>query len=500
MNELIREIHACKKCAIESNTKNKTIGKGSKAPKVLFVGLNPGKEENEVGIPFVGRSGKLLNKWIRFLGLDNSNCAVVNMIKCFTPNQTGLTGEETDNCYPFLERQIDILKPDYIVSLGAPVFEKMTGKKIPITTAAGNWYSTSLVRYTVKLSNIENTNALSTDGTYDVFVMPHPSYYLRQGGHGWEQPLQKLKDILDPQKIDMPMQEFSVTQGYVPLHVHSEHSTGDGAGKLEDNLKDAYTKGFKTLALTDHGTIGGWYYFQKACEELGIKSILGLELYVADDYEVKDRNLKHLVVLAKNQQGIRNIFKLDTIATENAYYKPRITLDDVIKHRAGLITMSACTGGVIAKRLLEGQVDEAYDIARLLKKEFGNDFYIELQVHDFDQQHIVNPSLIDISQKYDIPTVVTCDVHYKDIEAKELHNAVKSIAYHTKYGQSSFDGDTHCFLTDSQLMRAGKKVKISEDIMRESMRNTFKVADKCDGKLETYGTVIPEFEIPESFI
>ena len=108
LKDLVKRIKDCNECKISENTKNKTIGKGSKNPRVLFVGLNPGKAENETGVPFVGPSGKLLDKWIKFLGLDNNNCAVINLIKCFTPNASLLNGDEFEKCRHFYDAQVEL--------------------------------------------------------------------------------------------------------------------------------------------------------------------------------------------------------------------------------------------------------------------------------------------------------------------------------------------------------------------------------------------------------
>jgi uracil-DNA glycosylase family 4 len=474
LEKLKEEILKCKKCGIEKQTKNKTIGKGSKNPKVVFVGLNPGTEENECGIPFVGRSGKLLNKWIQYLGLDNDNCAVINIIKCYTPNATGLDGEEMNNCYPFYEKQIELLNPEIIVALGYDVYHKLTGKTDNITNVAGQMFG-------------------------NIFVIPHPSFFVRKGGKGWEEYIDQLRHhITTKNRENLNDRLTNSPQSYVPLHVHTEYSITDGAGRLSSLVNEAVTNGFSTLAITDHGTVAGWYAFREETTEQYIKPIYGVEFYVTDDYEVKDRERHHLVLLAKNKEGMENILKLNKIAhVDGFYYKPRITLADVIKHKNGIVALSACTLGIISKRILDNEMDKAHEIINQMKEAFGDDFYIEYQVHNFEQQLIVNPILGSLADEYNIKTVITTDIHYRNPKMKELHNAVKAIGFRKKYGEASFDGDTHCMLSTKDLKEAGLKTNLTIEMIEESMKNTIEVAKKCNAQLDRFETVMPKFILKE---
>lgn len=479
MQRLVKQIQECNRCEISKQTKHKTIGKGAKRNvKVLFVGLNPGKEENETGIPFVGSSGKLLNRWIDFLGLDPTSYAVVNLIKCYTPTQDSLRGCEATNCFPFLERQIQTLNPDYIVTLGDIVYRQLVEPLVyTISTVEGNFMP----------SKFKEAN-----GT--IFVMKHPSYYLRQGGIGWRGPLKMLAEVLGT--VDA-VESANQKPNYIPLHVHSEYSITDGSGTTEDLVKQAKDMGFRALALTDHGTIAGWYEFQKLCEENEVRPILGIEFYVTTHYDNKSQKRYHLVALAKNQEGIKNLLKLNTIANvEGYYYKPRITLDDIIEHKEGLVVLTACTSGVISQRILDGDVDEAYEVAELLKKEFGDDFYIELQNHYFTDQLTVNKVLLNMIEEMDIKPIISCDVHYRTKEQKELHNAIKAISFKKKYGEVSFEGDTHCLLSFNELRKTALRTNITKDIFDQAVLNTKIVASKCRGKLEKYKALIPKFEVP----
>lgn len=472
MKELAREIVKCKKCDLYKSCTQKVIGRGSTTPEIVFIGEAPGAQEDKQGAPFVGKSGQLLNKWIDFLGVEEY--AVINILKCRPPANRDPTQQEVEACREWLDKQLNFLNPKFVVAVGRFAMKELTGSDQGILNKAGT------------LVNARG---------YKTFIIPHPSYFLRNGGHGWEQAITKIRnEIVKHENVSLA--DGKTDAPYVPLHVHTEYSIGDGAGRIEDNLKYAKDAGFKSVAITDHGTLGGLYKFQKVCQDLGIKPILGCEFYVTDTYEVRSAERDHLVILAKNKEGLQNLFKLNSIAHEvGFYYKSLITLDDVCKYSEGLVVLSACTGGVIANRILKGEIDKAVETARLLYSIFGDDFYIELQPHYFEDQLIVNPALIELSKLLGIKTVVTTDVHYANPGKKELHNAVKAITFHKKFGEANFDGDTHCFLTGEQLFDALLKVDVPPKIIKESFTNTFEIAEKCNALIEPYDLLIPEVEI-----
>jgi len=462
VKELVKNILECKKCKIADDTKNKVVGKGSKEPKVLFVGLNPGVEENEAGVPFVGKSGKLLDKWIDYLGLKKSEVAIINLIKCYTPNAKGLEREYFENCLSFFHEQLDFLKPDIVIILGLDVYNFLFNSNDKMGDLIGEKFI-----------------------YHDFKVLPfyHPSYFVRKGGYGWEEPLSKIKKHLTD--------DISF---YAPLHVHTEYSVGDGSGRIEDNLAYAKSVGFESCAITDHGTIAGHWQHAKACEELGIKPIFGIEFYVINSYEEKNDKRYHLVALAKNLKGLLNLYKLNSIAHENFYYKPRIALDDVFKYKEGLVVTSACTLGVIGQKVIDGELEEAKMTMLQLKKEFGDDFYLEFQPHDFDHQHIINPLLAKWGRENNIKTIIATDVHYKNKASKKVHNAIKAIAFNKKYGEASFTGDTHCFLTPDELLKDAQKVKLNEEEIQEAMKNTLEVANKCKATIKPSKGIMPKFK------
>ena len=284
---------------------------------------------------------------------------------------------------------------------------------------------------------------------------------------------------------------------YVPLHVHTEYSVGDGSGRIYDNLKYAKSVGFDSCAITDHGTIGGHWSHAKYCKELGLKPIFGNEFYVTDDYNTKTDKRYHIVLLAKDNEGLSNIYKLNTIAHQNFYYKPRITLQDIIKYKKGIIVTSACTIGIISQRIVDGDLNGAKKVLSLLKKEFEEDFYLEVQPHYFDHQLTINPVLVKWAKDYGVKTTIATDVHYPNKDLKIVHNALKAISFNKSYGEASFTGNTHCFLTPQELLEDAQKVNLTKEQVLEAMKNTLEISGKCNASIKPSGGILPKFEEEE---
>lgn len=185
---------------------------------------------------------------------------------------------------------------------------------------------------------------------------------------------------------------------FVHLHVHSEYSLLDGAARIKDLTARAKELGFEALALTDHGSMYGVIAFYQACMAEGIKPLIGMEAYVAPRSRLEkqgkaDREYAHLILIAKNETGYRNLSLLSSLAfTEGFYYKPRIDYDLLSEHCDGLICLSACLAGDIPSMLMQGDYDGAKALASRLKGMFGEDFYIEIQDHGIREQREIMPT------------------------------------------------------------------------------------------------------------
>ena len=220
---------------------------------------------------------------------------------------------------------------------------------------------------------------------------------------------------------------------FVHLHIHSEFSLLDGANRIKDIPVRAKELGMDAIAITDHGVMYGVIDFYKACKKEGIKPIIGCEVYVAprkrtDKENGIDNKYYHLILLAKNNQGYKNLSKLVSIGfTEGYYYKPRIDLEVLEKYSEGLICLSACLAGAVNQALLNGNEKEAEEIALWHKRVFGEDYYIEIQNNGYKEQVLANQKLVKLARKLNLPLVATNDAHYLKKEDKYNHEVLLCI-------------------------------------------------------------------------
>lgn len=475
MKQLIDNIKNCQRCELYKTATNKVIGRGSGNPKYLIIGEAPGRLEDETKVPFCGPSGQLLDKWIDYLGIKADEYAIINCLKCRPPDNANPTREQLDACNEWLERQIDLLNPEYIFLLGNFAAKRVGKFKEGITSISGKLYEQEGRKF---------------------IPLFHPSYILR-GNRDWKPTMKKVKKIIEEPVSTVEKPEK--VQNYVPLHLHTIYSDQDSVLRIDKLVDYASENGFEGLAITDHGTISGWWEFQTRCNEKGIHPILGVEFYVAPPESEEQKNKRyHLVAYAKNQEGIRNIFKLVDYSVRDGFYrKPRITMEKLFEFKEGLVVTTACTIGVVALRLVNNQQDEAINVLYDLKTNFGEDFYLELQPHLFDEQQKVNPMLVKLANKYNIKTIITTDAHYLLQENVKIHKALKAIVYNQSLDEAGFSIDTNYVMLDNDLIKHGIDIDIPEEIIKESMKNTFEIMEKCNGKLIPYDDALPKYEVDE---
>ena len=217
---------------------------------------------------------------------------------------------------------------------------------------------------------------------------------------------------------------------FVHLHLHTEYSLLDGACKVDDLVDHCVKNNIKSIAVTDHGNMYATLYFAELCKKSNIQAIIGCELYMTQDLHDKSANsdFEHLILLAKNKVGYRNLVKLDSIAfVDGFYYKPRADYKTLKEHSEGLICLSACLAGRLPKLLLRGDYEKARAFALEMKEIFGEDFYIEIQDHGIEEQRRVLPMLVQIARELDIPLVATNDVHYINQEDWEMQDVLMCI-------------------------------------------------------------------------
>ncbi|MFN3346237.1 MAG: DNA polymerase III subunit alpha, partial [Candidatus Bipolaricaulaceae bacterium] len=285
--------------------------------------------------------------------------------------------------------------------------------------------------------------------------------------------------------------------GFVHLHVHSEYSLLDAMCRIPELVEAARTHGLPALALTDHGTLSGAIKFYQACVEAGIKPILGAELYVTPNSRfshdpLQDRAPYHLVVLAQNEEGWRNLLVLVNRAhTEGFYYKPRVDLELLSEHNRGLIALSACESGEVQKLLLQGREEEAQEAAARLSQIFPGRFYLELQDHNLERGRELVRKQLALAKKLGLPVVATADVHYIRPEDAEPHQVLINIQAGKKLSDPdarSFEGTDYHFLGPEEMAAKFREVP-------EALENTVRIAESCELALSFNQRLLPKFPL-----
>ena len=287
---------------------------------------------------------------------------------------------------------------------------------------------------------------------------------------------------------------------FTHLHVHTEYSLLDGASRIKDVVKRAKELGMDSLAITDHGVMFGVIDFYKECRKQGIKPVIGCEVYTAarkmtDKDAEKDKHQGHLVLLAKNNEGYKNLIKLVSLGfTKGYYYKPRIDKDVLRQHSEGIIALSACLAGKVQNCLLHGDYDGAKREAQELSEIFGEDnFYLELQDQGLEEEVEVNRQLIKLSKELNLPMVATNDVHYVRQSDAEAHDVLLAIQTATTID----DPNRMKFPNDQFYLKSEDEMRKIFAAVPEAIDNTQKIADRCNVEFKFGEYHLPEFKAPE---
>lgn len=288
---------------------------------------------------------------------------------------------------------------------------------------------------------------------------------------------------------------------FVHLHVHSEFSLLDGANRIKDLPVRAKELGMDAIAVTDHGSMFGTIDFYKACKANGVKPIIGCEVYVAprtrfDKEPNIDNKYYHLILLAKNNDGYKNLAKLVSLGfVDGYYYKPRIDKEILEKYHEGLICCSACLGGEVAQSILKDDMEKAEEIALWHKNVFGEDYYLEVQSNSLREQILANQKLVELARKLEIPLVATNDAHYLKKEDSYNHEVLLCI----QTGKRMTDEDRMRFQTDDFYIKSPEEMKDYFAGLPEAIENTVKIAEKCNVDFEFGHTILPNYDVPEEF-
>ena len=289
---------------------------------------------------------------------------------------------------------------------------------------------------------------------------------------------------------------------YVPLHCHSYYSLLDGFCSPEDMAEAAVKNKFRAIALTDHGSCAGLYNFYKACRERKIKPILGMESYLVDDLNIKNKDDKrlHVTLLAKNKVGYRNLIAISSTAHLKGFYsRPRVDIELLKKHKEGIICGSACIGGIAAHYIKENDIEHAKKNLLLFQEIYGDDFFVEIMAHKYNDEKttkefkVIMKKLYDMAKELHILPVATCDSHYANKEDHKAQDLLLSIGTGDTIKNPqrfSFDSDDFYIKSYDELSKIFIKIP-------ELVTNSLIIADKIeDNVIEIGKDLLPDFKLP----
>ncbi len=287
---------------------------------------------------------------------------------------------------------------------------------------------------------------------------------------------------------------------FTHLHVHTQYSILDGASFIEPLIKKAAADGMQALAITDHGNMYGVIEFTETAKKHGIKPIIGCEVYVADGsrHEKKgkeDRSGHHMVLLAKNHEGYKNLSRLCSKGfLEGFYYTPRIDKELLFKHHQGLIATTACLGGEIPQIIMNRGEESAVAVISEYLEVFGDDFYLELQRHGLEEQEPVNQALIRLSKQLDVPLIATNDCHYINADDSKAHDILVCL----QTGRD-LDDDTRMRYSGQEYLKTRKEMGELFSDVPHALENTMKIAEKVENYSIKQKVMLPGFPLAEGF-
>ena len=290
---------------------------------------------------------------------------------------------------------------------------------------------------------------------------------------------------------------------FAHLHVHTEFSLLDGSNKIKEYVSRVKELGMNSAAITDHGVMYGVIDFYREAKKQGINPILGCEVYVAPnsrfDREITggDDRYYHLVLLAENEEGYANLTKIVSKGfVEGYYYKPRVDKELLRKYHKGIIALSACLAGEVARFLTKGLYEEAKKTALEYQEIFGEgNFFLELQDHGIPEQGLVNQQLIKMSEETGIELVATNDIHYTYAEDAKPHDILLCIQTGKKLADENrmrYDGGQYYVKSEEEMQRLFPYAK-------QALENTQKIADRCHVEIEFGVTKLPKYDVPEGY-
>ncbi|NBU71903.1 MAG: DNA polymerase III subunit alpha, partial [Bacteroidetes bacterium] len=320
-----------------------------------------------------------------------------------------------------------------------------------------------------------------------------------------EQDSERFRLTLEPNESEDHLARGDQTEvPFVHLHCHSQYSLLPGTSTVEDLARFAAEQGAPAIALTDHGNMYGAFAFSEACRKVGIKAILGMEAYLCRnhrDHKTRDHGY-HQVLLARNEEGYRNLIRLSSAAfVDGFYYVPRIDKELLLKHKTGLIALSGGTTGEIAATLLNVGEQQAEDSFQWWQEHFGDDFYVSLQRHGLPEEEYVEPFLLKWAAKYGVRVLATNNTYYNRREDADTHDTLWCInekeLKQTPVGRGR--GFRPGFSSDTYYLRSNDEMR---SVFRDRIENcseTFALAERCESYTLKRDVLLPRFDLPDGF-
>lgn len=303
---------------------------------------------------------------------------------------------------------------------------------------------------------------------------------------------------------------MSQNSNFVHLHVHTEYSMLDGAARVEELVKEVARQEMPAIAITDHGNVFGAFEFNKQARKAGVKPIIGIEAYVAPESRFEKRRVQwaqggeddvsgggaytHMTILAENNDGLSNLFKLSSLASlEGFYYKPRMDRELLSTYSKGLIATTGCPGGEIQTRLRMGAYKEAVKAASELRDIFGaENFYLEIMDHGIDVENRVKKDLLKLGKDLGLPLLATNDLHYTKHEDAGAHEALLCV----QSGSTIADPKRFKFDNDEFYLKSAAEMRTLFSDFPDACDNTLIIAERCNVTLREGENLLPRFEVP----
>lgn len=287
---------------------------------------------------------------------------------------------------------------------------------------------------------------------------------------------------------------------FVNLHVHSMFSKQDAVIKIDELVNKVIEYGQNAVAVTEHSNTAAHYYLKKECEKKAIKPIYGCEFYTNISYENKTRDRNHLVCLAMNDEGVKNINRLQNIAAHNRYYKPIVSHEILPDYTEGIFATSACSLGIIPQMILNDDLLKAEEYCNWFMDIFNENFALELQMHpEYKEQYKINNGLVTLSEQLGAPLTVSSDAHFLTEDDRDLRKVVQAIAWKKQYKDVGDSLKSNC-LGNSEIIKSNaSQMGFDLTIAEKAIDFTNVIASKCNANLCSEDRKIPVFDKHEEF-